>query len=339
MLNRTFSKFKRLYGTLHINQPKGALSFVKPVGFAVGVTVTSYFVCKQLHIWRETPEFCNKCNARKQSASVTVGNEIIFAFLATNALVFGAWSVAANPKGKFRTIAQSRNLYAFMFQNFTHSPMFGNLRTLLLSNYSHKELWHLLANMVTFWSFGSSVVHYLSFNELQRRYSIFAPAASSSDALIGNSGYELLFLIVSAGVFSSLTSHLVANFSLLAKLTRSLPKGAANASKGRPWRNYTGSSSQYVALDSIPASLGASGIVWGIVGYVATVNPSQRANIFFLPISFEMGYLVPFILSSEFIAYYVFKYRTFDVAAHLGGAIYGYLYAKFIRPNMMKRNL
>lgn len=77
-------------------------------------------------------------------------------------------------------------------------------------------------------------------------------------------------------------------------------------------------------IPPIPA-LGASGAIYGIMAAAAVLYPNLRIFMFFFPMRLREAVVVWFIIS--FIG-------TFDIssgiaaAAHLGGLIFGYLYAK-----------
>ncbi|OAJ41519.1 hypothetical protein BDEG_25102 [Batrachochytrium dendrobatidis JEL423] len=77
------------------------------------------------------------------------------------------------------------------------------------------------------------------------------------------------------------------------------------------------------------SSLGSSGVVWAIVAFVAYQRPESQAGIIFIPgVEMPLGTLVSgFILLD--LAGLLMKWKQFDHAAHLSGALAGYLYSKY----------
>lgn len=75
---------------------------------------------------------------------------------------------------------------------------------------------------------------------------------------------------------------------------------------------------------SIP-SLGASGAILGILGYVCTNAPETKLLLFFVPI--EAGNAIKLIVLVDFIGILA-RWRLIDHAAHLGGSLFGIWYAK-----------
>lgn len=83
-------------------------------------------------------------------------------------------------------------------------------------------------------------------------------------------------------------------------------------------------------IPPIPA-LGASGAIFGVMGALAVFAPDLRILIWFFPMKMREAIVLWFVL--EFLG-------TFDVgsgvasAAHLGGLVFGYLYAKWVKERM-----
>ncbi|MEM4707007.1 MAG: rhomboid family intramembrane serine protease [Candidatus Anstonellales archaeon] len=83
-------------------------------------------------------------------------------------------------------------------------------------------------------------------------------------------------------------------------------------------------------IPPIPA-LGASGAIFGVMGALAVSAPPMRILIWFIPMRMKEAIALWFIL--EFLG-------TFDIssgvasAAHLGGLVFGYFYAKYKKQEM-----
>jgi rhomboid-like protein len=112
---------------------------------------------------------------------------------------------------------------------------------------------------------------------------------------------QTLALYIAGGVFSSYCSHL----ALL-------------------WRG------------NITRSLGASGAIYAFVAASSILVPDARLSLIFFPfISFSSGVLLPCLFAFELLGLSVMLTRGrgfmgFDHAAHLGGALFGISYMKFL---------
>lgn len=112
---------------------------------------------------------------------------------------------------------------------------------------------------------------------------------------------QTLALYLSAGVGASLCSHLI---------TTALWKRGLR--------------------DSIP-SIGASGGLWAILTAFAMVQPNAGVGLVFLPgLSFTMSELIPGMILLDCVGL-LRGWRSFDHAAHLGGALCGYMYITYGR--------
>ncbi|XP_015608681.1 presenilins-associated rhomboid-like protein, mitochondrial isoform X2 [Cephus cinctus] len=70
-------------------------------------------------------------------------------------------------------------------------------------------------------------------------------------------------------------------------------------------------------------SLGASGAIMGILGFVCTHYPDTRLSIIFLPMyTFTAGAAIKVLIGMD-LAGCALGWRYFDHAAHLGGALWG----------------
>ncbi|OWF44429.1 presenilins-associated rhomboid-like protein, mitochondrial [Mizuhopecten yessoensis] len=87
-------------------------------------------------------------------------------------------------------------------------------------------------------------------------------------------------------------------------------------------------------------SLGASGAIMAIFGMLAHMVPEARLHVPFvsmvLPHSFSMDTGVKFILCMDTLGL-ILGWRRLDHAAHLGGLLFGYLYARYGRELIWNR--
>lgn len=81
-----------------------------------------------------------------------------------------------------------------------------------------------------------------------------------------------------------------------------------------------------LSTKSINPSLGASGAILGILGYICTVSPDTKLLLFFVPV--DAGYAIKLMLLFDFVGL-VARWRFIDHAAHLGGALFGIWYATY----------
>ncbi|KAJ8921051.1 hypothetical protein NQ315_015847 [Exocentrus adspersus] len=135
----------------------------------------------------------------------------------------------------------------------------------------------------------STFSHYSGFHLLANMYVLH----SFSTGAVGSLGKEqFLALYMTAGVFSSFTSYLYK-----------------------------------VVMKQPGLSLGASGAIMGILGYVCTQFPDTRLGIILLPVfTFSAGAAIKFIIGLD-TAGVIMGWKFFDHAAHLGGATCGILWA------------
>jgi len=76
-------------------------------------------------------------------------------------------------------------------------------------------------------------------------------------------------------------------------------------------------------------SLGASGAIMAVLGYVCSEFPDTRLSIIFLPIfTFSAGIAIKVIMGID-LAGVILGWKFFDHAAHLGGALFGMFWCYF----------
>ncbi|KAF4528707.1 hypothetical protein B566_EDAN014275 [Ephemera danica] len=113
---------------------------------------------------------------------------------------------------------------------------------------------------------------------------------------------QFLGMYLGAGVFSSLASHLYK-----------------------------------IMLRSPGRSIGASGAIMAVLAYVCTMHPDSQLQILFLPnFTFSADNAIKFIVVLD-TAGCILRWKFFDHAAHLGGALLGIVWAKWGHSIWMKR--
>ncbi|KAJ7281559.1 hypothetical protein C8J57DRAFT_1298020, partial [Mycena rebaudengoi] len=191
-------------------------------------------------------------------------------------------------------------LTPFMMNNFLHYPLSGKTRTLLTSVFSHSEFFHFAFNNMALASgFGVLAAAYLSNQQ----------AKGSSGRLESTNAYHLFALYISAGLFSSLVAHAY-RIRIYKALTATMVKA--------------GQASAIPAVTIMP-SLGASGALYSLITVCALSSPDVSVNAMLIPINIPIQYAVCGLVTLDMIGL-ARKWRRFDHAAHLGGALFGVLY-------------
>ncbi|KAF2355585.1 Peptidase S54 rhomboid domain [Trinorchestia longiramus] len=211
--------------------------------------------------WNAMDGWKNKQGEFRQSFnkwwnSLSDGHRVFWPICFINAAVYALWQV---PTFKLT-----------MLRYFAFSPAgLSVCLPMVLSTFSHYNLFHLGANMYVMHSFSTPVC--------------------------GKLGMEqFLGLYLCCGVLSSLAG---AAFKVLIK--------------------------------SSSPSIGASGAIMGMLGYFCTKYPESRLGIIFIPnfnFSAEQGLFGLMCLDTTGL---ILRWRLFDHAAHLSGALSGLAYAKY----------
>ncbi|PVV04712.1 hypothetical protein BB560_000776 [Smittium megazygosporum] len=182
---------------------------------------------------------------------------VAYSLVAINIGVFLLWKIP--------------RLHYSMMRRFTHDPLSGKSYTMLTSAFSHKDLWHLVFNMMALASFTPAMLSIMPTEEFMAFYA-------------------------SSAVFSSLISHL-----------------------------------SYLAVRSrvILPSLGASGALYAVLVATALCFPDVKVSVMFLPFAFNISSAVYSIVGFDILMVLLRK-SIFDHYAHLGGALFGYLYINYL---------
>ncbi|KAF9266768.1 hypothetical protein L218DRAFT_921401 [Marasmius fiardii PR-910] len=214
-----------------------------------------------------------------------------------------------------------------MLRNFAHNPLSGASYTLLTSMFSHQGFLHLALNCLALESFGSAAYVYLNGSISQE-----APQKLESTSV-----YHWLAFYVSAGMFSSLVSHIASVKFKYPRLIAQLSSPAATAPKtADTWASAVAassstSSSSAVAATApkphlIPPSLGASGAVYACVTMTALAFPQAQVSLIFPPsYPLDIQTAVVGLVALDMIGI-MRGWKVIDHWAHLGGAAFGAAY-------------
>jgi len=210
-----------------------------------------------------------------------------------------------------------------MMSSFTHNPLSGLSYTLLTSMFSHRSFIHLAANCLALESFGSAAYFYLV-----REHDKAVPEQLESTA-----AWHFMAFFISAGLFSSLVSHVIQAKVVYPRLVAQLASPTAMAPKVETWASAVASTAapasqaaKAAATRDILPSLGASGAVYGAVTMTALAFPESEVALFIppsYPINIQYG--VGGLLLLDVIGA-LRGWRYFDHWAHIGGAAFGAAY-------------
>ncbi|KAI0690303.1 hypothetical protein BC835DRAFT_1534856 [Cytidiella melzeri] len=204
----------------------------------------------------------------------------------------------------------------FMRKSFLHDPLSGRSYTLLTSVFSHESFVHLAMNSIALTACGGSVWFCFYMSQEKAEHGLREADAS----------WHCLAFFITAGLFASLTSHIVNARWVFARLVSKASTGLATAPR---LASQLQTEAKAAARKGILPSLGISGAVYAGLVLTAISYPQAVASIMFLPI-----FPVPIQwLTGAFVAFDVIcvvrGIQIFDHFAHLGGAFFGLLYYNY----------
>lgn len=178
---------------------------------------------------------------------------VCLSIIGINACVFLAWKIP--------------RLEPAMRRFWMHWPVGGNHRVVTLATaiFSHQSLPHFAFNSLALYSFGSAAYAYLAHPD--REYDSLGVILPSS-----TTAYHFLAFFLTAGLFSSLSSHLSTVLVRLPRLLRDL------ASPAR-----VSSISALAANQAVLPSLGASGAIYATLTLTALAFPDASISLIFVP--------------------------------------------------------
>lgn len=182
---------------------------------------------------------------------------------------------------------------------FVHRPCTGRVSTLATAVFSHKSAWHFALNNIALWSIGSAAV------------SVAGACAWPHTPEASPTAHFLAFF-VTAGTFAMLVSQIASavRFHRLVRGAVRLRTREADAVLARVGRG----------------SLGSSGAVYAALVLSALTFPQATVSLIVLPMaSVPIQWGVAGMVALDALGL-VRGWRTFDHAAHLGGALFGVLY-------------
>lgn len=156
-----------------------------------------------------------------------------------------------------------------------------------------------------------------AFQSTMLRYFCANPASSATCwpmVLSIFSHYSLLHLAANMYVLHSFSTGIVAALGREQFLALYLSSGVISSFASHLYK---------VAFGLPGLSLGASGAIMGVLGFVCTQYPDTRLGILFLPMfTFTAGMAIKVIMSLDLTGC-LLGWKYLDHAAHLGGALFG----------------
>ncbi|KAJ3526935.1 hypothetical protein NM688_g8194 [Phlebia brevispora] len=229
----------------------------------------------------------------------TEGKRVCWAIGAVNTAVWIAW--------------QFPRFQPFMMRHFTHSPLSGLSYTMLTCIFSHKSFVHLIFNSMALASFGSAATQYMKKEQDKSPHGLREASVK----------WHFLAFYISAGLFSSMTSHI-----LMSRIR--FPQAVSELISKRHATSLSSEAASHAAKkatsEAVLPSLGASGAIYGTVTLTALAFPDTQIALIFpptwpIPIQWGVGGLVAMDIIGA-----LRSWRLFDHYAHLGGAAFGALY-------------
>ena len=228
-----------------------------------------------------------------------------------NVIVFGFFYLVNNPA-----------LYTQFAAFYPFSPFFKSWQ-IITHMFMHGSLMHILFNMFTLYSFGPVL-----------------------ERTLGDKKYVILYFVSGLGAFFLFNAW---NFIEVQQIQASLESfgfdldgylsGEPVVFKGTAEAIVTqqGLIKDLKSIITIPM-VGASGAIFGVIAAFATLYPNAEIGIMFIPIPVKVKYVLPVIVVGS-----VFLGVTGNVGgiahlAHVGGAIIGFLLAKYWQKDLYRYN-
>ncbi len=183
--------------------------------------------------------------------------------------------------------------------------------------FMHGGVSHIFFNMFGLWMFGSTV-----------------------EEAIGSKKYLILYF------FSGLGAYFLYNifhYFQVQEIIQSLPIGGVTLDKIRnlPIGNVYTNNEELLTLSSIYTTpmVGASGALYGALVAFGVLYPNAQLMLLFPPIPMKAKYFIPILIIIELFQHYQNNPQD-NVAhlAHLGGALFGYLFIRKWKQNRFKVN-
>lgn len=230
--------------------------------------------------------------------SLDAAQQVVVPIIALNTLVFVAWQVASPlAAGKMRS-----RWGRWMVTHFTHRPTSRRSYTMLTSTFSHANVLHFGLNNFALWTIGGTALILLT-----RAYEP-KPGQDTSPVEVSHTPQFVTFF-ATAGVFAATVSHI------------------ASAVRYRRIRAVRGLA-EAVKIVGPQRSLGSSGAIYAALIMSACAMPDAKIQLILLPMfTLPIGVGAAGLVCIDALGV-LLRWRVFDHWAHLGGALFGYVYFK-----------
>jgi len=189
--------------------------------------------------------------------------------------------------------------------------------------FMHGSFMHILFNMFTLFSFGPVL-----------------------ERTLGDKKYVILYFVSGLGAFFLFNAW---NFYEVQQIQSSLEGFGFNLEGFFSGENvaFTGSAEAVLAQQELVNNLrsiisvpmvGASGAIFGIIAAFATLYPDAEIGIMFIPIPVKVKYVLPVIIIGSIALGVSGNVGGIAHLAHVGGALVGFLLAKYWKNNRYRIN-
>jgi membrane associated rhomboid family serine protease len=198
--------------------------------------------------------------------------------------------------------------------HFPKNPLFQPWQVLThMFMHSNVQYAHILFNMFALWMFGTAVEQVFKLKKFIIFYILCGLGAASIQIAFSTLQFN-----------SGLDALLVAGYDK-AQILRLLSEGKWNPE----WQNILGSNTQNFLSAFASPMVGASGAIMGVLVAFGMLFPESKLMLIFLPVPIKAKYFIPAIIAldlfSAFTGASIFSPGNTAYAAHVGGALTGFL--------------
>lgn len=192
--------------------------------------------------------------------------------------------------------------------------------------FMHGNWMHIIFNMFALWMFGTAVEQVFG----ARKFIFFYISAGLGAALVMLGTYYLQYLPLESDILSAgFTSSQIHETMSTGRVMRGV--NAAQADQLQ---------SMYYIFNS--SMLGASGAIFGVLVAFGMLYPESKLMLIFLPVPVKAKYFIPGIILLDFISAVTgqsfFSPSNTAYAAHLGGALSGFLMMWYWKKTQFNKN-
>ena len=213
-------------------------------------------------------------------------------------------------------------LYVQFAAFYPFSPYFKSWQ-IITHMFMHGGYMHILFNMFTLYSFGPVL-----------------------ERTLGDRKYVILYFVSGLGAFFLFNAW---NFIEVQQIQASLESLGFNLNGFLQGENaiFKGSTEAIMTQRELVGNLqsiintpmvGASGAIFGVIAAFATLYPDAEIGIMFIPIPVKVKYVLPVIVVGSIILGVTGNVGGIAHLAHVGGAIVGFLLAKYWQGKLYRIN-